>query len=260
MFSAFGMSATTSEYEYRDINHLTAMQDRELGCFAADRTRSPYIIFLKVPAKILQAPLIPFESYFLHDQVLIIKMESRAHATANEEFAQLFNKKLEEMGGLDEKLRKLGTAHFEGHERLKRADKTYLPKRLPKGRSRQWPTLILEVGYSASRQKLTNDVQWWQSESQGDVQIILTVDINQKRREIIFEKWASTGQESIYRTVISKDTSQTSIRATNQDPLIIDFNGLFLRDPDGPIEGDILFRLDDLKKLAASIWEEQFEE
>ncbi|KAH8690481.1 hypothetical protein BGW36DRAFT_261867, partial [Talaromyces proteolyticus] len=47
-----GLSATTSEYEYRNKNHFLAMQKRELDLFEADRTRSPYIIFFGVTEQI----------------------------------------------------------------------------------------------------------------------------------------------------------------------------------------------------------------
>ncbi|OJJ49266.1 hypothetical protein ASPZODRAFT_13991 [Penicilliopsis zonata CBS 506.65] len=188
----FGTRATTSKYEYQNIDHFTAMQNQELELFEADHTRRLFIIFFNVTERILKEELanntiFPFESYFFRDKVLIIKIESRAYATAHERLDQLLLiDRLHGMGGLDKQLYLFGAAHVEGNERVKRADKTYLPKKLPKGRSRKWPTLVIEVGDSESYQKLVSDVAWWQSESQGDVQIVLTVGINQQRKEITF--------------------------------------------------------------------------
>ncbi|KAH8690480.1 hypothetical protein BGW36DRAFT_56109 [Talaromyces proteolyticus] len=146
---------------------------------------------------------------------------------------------------------------------MKRADESYLPKRMPKGRSRKWPTLVIEVGYSESHQKLVGDVSWWLSQSKGDVLTVLTVDINQRRKEITVEKWSSTQAgrgTSIYRTVLSQEAGQNDIHATNEAPLSIDFNHLFLRDTEGPYERIIEFDLSDLEYLSKQIWKLEFEE
>jgi len=60
----------------------------------------------------------------------------------------------------------------------------------------------------------------------------------------------------VYRNVLSQDDGQP-IKTSDANPLVITFEHLFLRQPDGN-EQDIIFTIDDLKEFAKDVWEVQF--
>ncbi|KAK3341363.1 hypothetical protein B0T25DRAFT_339617 [Lasiosphaeria hispida] len=56
----------------------------------------------------------------------------------------------------------------------------------PNGRS--WPTLVIEAGDSSSLKKLREDMGWWFSASEHQVQIVLLAELDRPGRRIILEK------------------------------------------------------------------------
>ncbi|KAJ5227773.1 hypothetical protein N7489_008481 [Penicillium chrysogenum] len=100
------------------------------------------------------------------------------------------------------------------------------------GRSNDWPSVVLEVAFSESRDKLQSDITYWLRASGGDVKMVITLQINQYSLNITIEDWGTQGDNSVnhlYQTVqISRKGSEIT---TTGSCLVIEFEKLFLRPP-----------------------------
>lgn len=257
-----GLGANTPRYEYQNRAHFLSTQQQELDRFHADQSsRCEYIIFTGVDQNTflkddlgLLSSLV--ETYSAALRVILIKMESHAHAVAHERFNFQMAIKLRDMS-LEWEIRPFGAAHVQGDDRMKRADKSYRPAHFPRDRPRQWPTLVVETAFTESDTKLQEDIPWWLHTTQGSC-CVVTISINQRMREIVFEKWvASPRPKRMYRTVLTQNDNGGDIRVTNTQPLVIGFYELFLTQP-AVNEVDITFNMEDLRAIGEEVWDEQF--
>lgn len=277
--SLFGLSPQTSSYEYKNNDHFLEIQIQEFDLYETDRTgsRSPYIIFTNISPEVCRRDLVDAnnslflcDSYYPSLGVVIVKMQTKAHITACEAFHDMIQRKLITMNDLDLKLDYPGPAFWKANTAantntcIKKADKSYRPRLIPKDRSREWPTMVLEVEVSEMNRKLAADARWWNLESSNDVRTVVTISISRMQKAAAFEKWvlsdATKMPTVVYRTKLSqnadRETEMGTILATNSEPLVISLEDLFLRPADGKLESDIVLGIDDLKKIASDTWGE----
>jgi hypothetical protein len=262
----FGLSANTPQYEYRSNKYFLSVLDQELSLFAVDQSRSQYILFTGVNNEVFRRDftdpidrLTDFETHSTTHKLIIVKMESHTHASAHSDFNVMLVGKLTAMHDLHETVRYFASAHVQGDDRKKRADQIYQPRRLPRHRSRHWPSLVLEAGYTEGQRKLNSDINWWITQSQGDVKSAITIAVNPKAKEIVICQWyGNNPQQRVYRNVLSQD-DRGAIKTSNPNPLTISFEHLLLRPP-FENEHDIIFTIADLKRFAKKVWEVQYEE
>ncbi|KAI5863822.1 hypothetical protein GGS23DRAFT_515647 [Durotheca rogersii] len=142
------------------------------------------------------------------------------------------------------------------------------PARKNKG---AWPTLVIEAGDSESLGDLRDDMRWWFSASDHQVNIVILAKFDHRNQRIIIERWeeeiqtrpgATTTRRAasgVVRPVlrqsitIIRDTATDSYRVT-RSALVLSFRLLFLRDP-GPHEGDFIISIADLQAYARDVWE-----
>lgn len=232
----FGLSADTAQHEYRNKKEFFFNRDREVSFFLNNPNRdgSDYILFTGLSESSFNRDCVEdsfgFESYFPELGILLLKMESHTHAFTHRKLSKIIDEQLSAMHHqIDEDLLPFGSAHVQGEDRKKRADESWVPRRLPKFRSNKWPTLVIELGFSESNRKLIKDIEWWMTESKGDVQVAITVGINQRYKEITIENWRfdnnGRAPTKIYCTVLSQDfAGEQSIRISNDQPLVIEFS------------------------------------
>jgi hypothetical protein len=109
-------------------------------------------------------------------------------------FGTYVSKQLDNMGaGLDDMILLLGSAHVISKNRIKRADKTFVSRKLPRNQGRKWPSLSVEVGYSDSPRKLAEDARWWIEESEDEVRDVITIELDKARREMNVSQWRVCG-------------------------------------------------------------------
>lgn len=102
-----------------------------------------------------------------------------------------------------------------------------------------------------------SDVRFWLYESQGDVNVVLTLIFNRQTIEITIEK-RELQNGRIRRTQITTISKSHSGSITvRNEPLVIEFDKLFLRSPETPKETNIYIECDKLEKLADAIWSAQ---
>jgi hypothetical protein len=199
-----------------------------------------------------------WNSYNSSQHLLLVKMTvSRAHEIAARVFERLFFDCLKPMG-LDDCLQTLGSATCKAENgSAKQTDCQFLPHRLPRTRTKKWPSVVVETGFSESPCKLMSDARFWLSESNGDVQIVITIKISRSSPNIVLELWELVNDRVKRQQVVTISKGENNHFYLEGQPLIISFNKLFLRPPSILKETNI--SLDDaiLKKIARKVWEEQ---
>lgn len=262
----------TGKHVYTGLDEFWYFIDMENAQFndPGSGRSSEYVVFLNVSNEtftqdfdiaIHKSSWQLFNSHNPSTEILVVKMATtREHEIPHSRLANLLIMKLTWMNGANLSLVMYGAAQVETPSRRKKPDVQFAPRKLPQGRSRQWPTLVMETGYSESKPQLDRDAMWWIKESKGDVKVAVTIAVNRRKPEIVFRRWgpARTGQlEPVLQqsVVVSKTRGQSEVNVSN-GPLVIPFSELFLRQPvEANSEGDIIFTDEELEDLAQEEWE-----
>lgn len=256
----------TNTYVYESLDQFTSVLSAETKRLQQDRDNlSQFLVFAHVPNNTfeqdLQAPAsdLPrytLDAYTAHDNLLIVKMKTGPHEAAHEAVRTLLIGKLAHMGHAERGLYGLGQKTVEGNQRAKEADLSYIPARLPRGRSNEWPTLALESGYTESQGKLTANAEWWLSASNGDTKIAMTLDIEKKSRKITIKAFEDSDTGNLHEQSVTVQKPYNSNTQVLGAPLRIPFRKLFLREPVGN-EEDIVWDDNDLTYIAEAAWSQQ---
>ena len=144
----------------------------------------------------------------------------------------------------------------------------------------QYPTLVIEAGWSQTLQKLREKASWWFDKSKGDVKIVLLVKSSPGSNHIRIEKWklapaasrqgATTTRAAAAMTPQCAHVVEIALAAginnghPNQfDPafyvvtggsLQLEFIDIFLRQPIPPGERDLILGNTTLQEYAADFW------
>ncbi|CAG9939192.1 unnamed protein product [Clonostachys rosea f. rosea IK726] len=213
-----------------------------------------------------------FKRFYPQQSLLIITIPTEYHEYMHRRLDHLITRQIDDMGldwyqggGATYKKRHGGISSGEG-------DSTGRPVG---PENRDWPTLVIEAGYSQSLEALRREMQWWFSESNHQVKIVLLVKMYlPSRREIIIEKWRerlagrhsgtmtlrAIGGDSGLRPYL--DQTINIARAPDANPVLpesyrvtrgalrLEFADLFDRQPrEG--EGDVIIQVQDLRRIAA---------
>ncbi|KAJ5806804.1 hypothetical protein N7474_010396 [Penicillium riverlandense] len=257
-------------YLYNGIPQFWRIWETEMHQYNAGYQDTEWVLFTHVdeetflrdffnsPSKTITRS---WNAYDKNQRLLLTRMPfTTPHEAAGRTFEYSLLKALQPMG-LDTKLSTTGCATRYGKDGGKQPDGQYQPKRRPPGRTADWPALVLEVALSEPQSKLESDVRYWLRQSNGAVQVALTMKINRRIPEITIEKWARNDEQRIgrphreQRITIRKD-GKKRIEIRGGD-LVIDFEKLFLRTPSIPREMDIRLGVEELQYIAFSIWQVQ---
>jgi hypothetical protein len=95
--------------------------------------------------------------------------------------------------GLDRSLGPTGSATHHAAIGAKEADQAWQPFRLPRPIN-DWPSVVLEVAFPETRDKLQSDITYWLRASGGDVKMVITLQTNQHSPSITIED-SGTGRQ-----------------------------------------------------------------
>lgn len=262
-----GLSTNTNSYRYPGRKQFWDIIQGENDLFQADETgRSEFIVFSHLDERTFLQDIDSrefawFDSYSPSEEILIVKITTGAHELAHTGFALKMHEKLIQMNAHK-------SVYFKAKQtrgtrsRRKEPDQQFQPKILPPGRSKQWPSMIIEAGYSESKSKLAADARWWLQESAGDVKVALTISIHKSKREIVYEIWELVDghqtraeperrvPQSRQQVVVSQSQAAASVANA---PLVIPFECLFLREAGA--QEDLILTNDDLIELAEYVWQ-----
>ena len=158
---------------------------------------SPYLIFRLVTTN----DLLEIESgrergeisrgvrmtHYVDWNILIVKVPTVEHEAAHRIFSDKLVIRAAGMG-LDEELISIGATTFKTPRVSKEGDSAFKPLSM-RPRGADWPTIVLESGWSESLTKLRQDAHRWLENSRGDVKIVLLFSIGRPARTVIIEKW-----------------------------------------------------------------------
>jgi hypothetical protein len=137
-----------------------------------------------------------------------------------------------------------------------------------------WPTLVIESGFSQSLQALRNQMRWWFSASDHQVKIVIIAKLFASERRIIIEKYqevqaaqrtGATSTRAARRLEPRLDQSIYITQAPSGDPmdptsyivtrgvLRLEFHLLFLRQP-ATGEQDVIIEIPRLQMIAVKVW------
>jgi hypothetical protein len=203
-------------------------------------------------------------------ELLIVKAVTKAHETAAGAFARLITGTAEFGMGLPLiECQPLGAGRntAPGGSPSKEPDWSMVNANI-RPNPDDFPSIIIEVGFSESPQKLRNDARLWFSMSSNDVRIVILIAIRAANNQIIIEKWAvgplPVGQRRSRHTppqvpqieqeiTITRTPPNTFAITSGAAPLILEFSRLFLRPAVGA-EHDIVYTQADLVDIAAAIF------
>jgi len=205
-------------------------------------------------------------------ELLIVKAVTIAHETAAAEFAYVINGATFTMGlpPIERQLTGAGKCRAPGGSPSKEPDWSMTNANVRGLTPDDFPTIVIEVGYSESLQKLRNDARLWFSMSNNDVQIVILIAVRRPQNQIIFEKWTvgpiAAGQRTMRRTPPQLPRAEQAITITRTPtpphtcaitsgtaPLTLEFNRLFLRPPVGG-EHDVVYTAAILVEIAEAIF------
>ena len=254
-------------YPYKGTKQLLETVKMELSRQEEEPEASEWVLFTKVDEQAFSRDFLNsdnsilqrcWNSYDSSQHLLLVKMlVSRAHEVAAALFEKLFFDCLRPMG-LDDCLRsfRMATCKAENGS-SKQPDCQFLPKRLPRDRTKDWPSLVVETGFSETPSKLASDARFWLFESKGDTQMVITIKISQNSPNIVLESWELVDDRVKRQQVTTIRKGGNNQVYLQGQPFMISFNKLFLRPPSLPKEMDINFDDAILKKFAMNVWEEQ---
>jgi hypothetical protein len=167
----------------------------------------------------------------------------------------------------------LGATTFKTPRVSKEGDSTFKPLSI-RPREADWPTIVLESGWSESLTRLRRDAHIWLDNSGGDVKIVLLFSIGRTARTMIIEKWENRpvpanrpATRSMTRaaanppnqppqtpTQIQAITIDSNVNTVNGAPLTLEFRKIFLRQAIPPLEHDFTFTRQDLSAFATNFW------
>jgi len=144
----------------------------------------------------------------------------------------------------------------------------------------QYPTLVIEAGWTQTLEKLRQKAEWWFAKSGGDVKIVLLVKSSPRSNHIRIEKWklappvsrrgatttraaAAMTSQCIHVVEIARANGINDAHPNRFDPasyvvaggpLQLEFIDIFLRQPIPPREGDLILDDATLQIYAADFW------
>ncbi|CRL24519.1 unnamed protein product [Penicillium camemberti] len=263
---------TTPKYEFKGIQHLLQIvegleeQDEECEGYMEGymESRNPYIIFTIDERSFLDCLENPearslrqsCECYDPSINELLVKiMESPPHAQGIFAFTKMFHA----WQGPDNEnypLGDTGATLFRGTSNTKkRADCSWRPEH--SGLDRKWPTIVVEVVYSEGPAKMIEDVKFWLNACNGQVNIVLTVNIHERTGNISIEQWKMGARTPfpVQKLEIRRNPGPKCEKIQGRS-MRFSFEEIHLR-PKGPNDTDFVISHRDIEKLAVKVWRQQ---
>jgi hypothetical protein len=206
-------------------------------------------------------------THYVDWDVLILKVPIAEHEVAHRSFGSELVITAAGMG-LKREFCCLGATKFQVRRASKEGDSTFKPLSI-RPRMADWPTIVIQAGWSESLRKLQVDAGFWLEDSGEEVKIVLLFSISRRARTIIIEKWENRPvpanrpvTRSLMRaagnvqtaTQIQAITIDSNSNTVNGAPLTLEFRKIFLRQAVPPLEHDFTYTAQDLSAFATNLW------
>ena len=120
-------------------------------------------------------------THFVDWDILIVKVPTTKHERSHRNFSKELVIRAAGMG-LKREFDSLGGTTFKTPRVSKEGDSAFKPLSI-RPREADWPTIVLESGWSESLTRLRRDAHIWLENSGGDVKIVLLFSIGREQQE-----------------------------------------------------------------------------
>lgn len=262
-----GLPEGTPQRKFVDIKQLGEEVTRQRGkCCQDIYSTSPFLVISDIPTNICEQLENHSEqlgkvhiSADLKDKILLIEtMVSLKHELIAREVEFKIKRKAENMGIV---LLSGGGTTVQSGNYVKQPDCSFFPK---PAHLRTWPTLVVEVGWSETEQKLAVDAQGWLEAQGSQTNLVLTIKVERACQKITVRMWEKREPRRATRSsqISAVATQQTEITYSNGSTTVtgeiqLPFDQVFDRppNPNKPIERDITLSRQDLIDIAEEGWE-----
>lgn len=244
-------------FPYRGRDDFVALKTHE----ASLPNRNDHFLITNISKREFQHDFLNIEDktfswkeYSWLSNLLLARMPSEEHGLA----VELFDRKVTQAltrWGLDDALDPTGNSEFYLGSSFKNPDKGWRPD------SRDYPTVVLEVGVSERPKQLREEAARWLQESVGEVQAVITMKISQYTPDITIQRWVNDNAKTVMKneTRISKSkptkANPNSTTPVDNGPFTIPFRDFFLRQPTlNSNESDFTITDEELMVMAKKIW------
>lgn len=242
-----------SEYKYVDsevMQKIIAQEKKQHIIFADISESTINELEEQIPGRI---------DYNKKLHILLLTIPESPHEICAQAFGGIMTDQAME-NQVRRQLNSRGATQQETSDRLKEPDLSWGPRFLPPDRSLEWPTVVLEVGYSETRAKLQQDMSFWLNKSDESVLMAISIDIKRPSGDIYICSWergipSPADPEPQPLKLQEIKISPTKPASYTGDPLKIQFSKLLLRQPSPPAENDFVFSKEDLLDMAERVWE-----
>src|SRR2546429_6398611 len=197
-------------------------------------------------------------THYVDWDILILKVPTAKHEAAHGTFSdQIFGEAL--LMGLRRELFRLNATTYKTPRMSKEGGSAFKPGSM-RPLETDWPTIVIESGWSESLTKLREDARRWLENSRGAINIVLLISIGRRARTMIIEKWENRPvppnrpPTRANTTQIQAITIDSNSNTVNGAPLTLEFRKIFLRQAVPPLEHDFTFTAQDLSAYATNFW------
>ncbi|KAJ6131181.1 hypothetical protein N7523_001641 [Penicillium sp. IBT 18751x] len=255
-----GLPQTTPIYQFQDVEHCVRSFELEIDRFETEGQGCGYVVFTHVDDRAFRKYfeesrekllMHSCKTYNFTTHFVVLRMPSRMHERAHRAFAAIFDTWQRSQS---KHLAPMGAAGIEGCQKLKSPDSSWGTNIKDRGKEPEWPTVVVEVGWTESTLTLMKNFLFWLQESGRAVRVVLSFLVYESGK-ITIQQW-SLRQDPVHveptqniTIVRNKSTEQHEISGS----LTIPFEDVYLC-PKSP--GDLDFELthDDLHETARSVW------
>ena len=231
----------------------------------------PWDVYDRIESRTFTTAIRTSYNYETGDMIVKL-MPGQEHEAPHLEFAMTVRMRLERMGVSEDDILSIGAARHMGFLWTKEADSSLKP--LPARERRvDWPAFVVECGISESLDRLHTGAEWWLSNSDGAVKLVVLISFDLRHQFFHIETWEMRAlqierqrTESVScelrlnqyppaptRTkTISIELQGNGGPFVASDDLTIKFRNVMLRDPIPP-ETDIHLTRNDLQRWAMRI-------
>lgn len=250
----------THEYTYPGAQGLEEIVSKEYNRFI-NHNRSPFVVFTDVPPdEVEDREDFPGRvNYSASLQILILYMLSLPHKRCVEDFGIRLAMKAYSMGLYDDIVFR-GATRTKTDDRAKQADRSWGP--CSPDPNALWPTVALEVAFSEPRNRVKTDMAIWLNQSNGEVRMAISIDIERGSGIIYITSWERGTPTEQTPQPDPEEVQEIKIYPPQNfqqehlsgDDLVIPFKQVMLRDP-GNGESDFTFTEDELLGLGRKVWQ-----
>jgi hypothetical protein len=202
-------------------------------------------------------------THYVDWDILILKVPTAKHEIAHGNFSDQYLVFQTGLMGLRRELTRLGSTTFKTSRMSKEGDSAFKPRSM-RPHETDWPTIVIESGWSESLTRPREDARRWLENSRGNIKIVLLISIGRRARTMIIEKWenrpvpangpATRSNTTQTPTQIQAITIDSNSNTVNGAPLTLEFRKIFLRQAVPPLEHDFTFTTQHLLAYATNFW------